>query len=170
MRDFSLLVAARWLDHWSFIHGGEKEKGKTLYMHLQHTYIQLPAASCFCDDNSTCPDYILAYLELSKVCLLDFVASFRIWSFIFFWAIHEFFRLKKLEEDELSLQGKKKQLLIIVHLIAGLFVCFGFFSPSIFRAEPNKWTRRSCVLVAGFVYMIVLACPASVFFSGPRET
>jgi hypothetical protein len=58
--------------------GEEKKKGKTLYMQLPHAYIQLPSASCFCDDNSTCPDYILAYLELSKVCLQDFVASFRI--------------------------------------------------------------------------------------------
>ena len=56
----------------------KRKRQDAIYAFAAHIYIQLPAASCFCDDNSTCPDYILAYLELSKVCLLDFVASFRI--------------------------------------------------------------------------------------------
>jgi len=41
---------------------------------------------------------------------------------------------------------------------------FSFFSPSIFRAEPNEPTRRSCVLVAGFVYMMIVLPSICVLF------
>jgi hypothetical protein len=108
---------------------------------------------------------------LSKVCLQDFVASFRIWSFISLLSDPRVLPVEETGRRWALSSWKKKQLLILVHLIAGslLFRVFLASFPHLYFA-PNR-TNQLVDLV--FLWLVSFtwwsSCPASVFFSRHRS-